>query len=183
MLRLFGSGVALLVAIVAAALFFPPRDRQPAPADRTAQGGQSTVAVPTLGPGQVALEFDEAQLTRLAAAGVSGMAIDAGPLGSATVRDFAVRLQGGQILASGTAQIGPTPLPLTLGGTLQAVNGRPRLALSDARLSGVQMPQAARAAIEQTLQSQVDQLTAGQPLRVSSVTVDNGKLTIIGSRA
>lgn len=173
--------MALLVAIVAAALFFPPRERVSLPAPDTSS--RATTAAPTAGPGQVALEFDEAQLTRLASSGVSGMSFDAGPLGAATVRDLAVQLRAGQIQATGTAQIGPTPLPLALGGTVQPVNGRPRLSLSDARLAGVQIPQAARAAVEQTLQSQVDQLIAGQPVRVSSVTIDGGKITIVGSRA
>ena len=185
MLRFLGSAVALFVAIVAAALFFPPRDEAApnAPAASGAAGvSSSAIVAPTPAPGQVALEFDEAQITRLASGGAAGLSFDAGPLGAATVHDLAVQLRGGQILASGTAQIGPTPLPLALGGTVQAANGRPRLALSDARLAGVQMPQAARTAIEQTLQTQVDQLIAGQPVRVSSVTIDGGKMTIIGSR-
>lgn len=187
MLRLFGSGIALLVAIVAAALFFPARDATAPSASSGAAAVAPTAArepiPPTAAAGQVALEFDEATLTRLAASGVSGMTVDAGPLGAATVRDLAIQLRAGQIQATGTAQLGPTPLPLSLGGTVQAANGRPQVALSDARIAGVQMPQSARAAVQQTLQTQVDQLIAGQPVRVSSVTIGSGKLTIIGSRA
>ena len=188
MFRVIGSAVALFVAIVAAALFFSPRQptASTAPASAPASAAQSTSGQPvppTAATGQVAFEFDEATLTRLAASGVNGMSIDAGPLGAATVRDLAIQLRSGQIQATGTAQLGPTPLPLTLAATVQAVNGRPHLTLADARIAGVQMPQAARTAVEQTLQAQVDQLIAGQPIRVSSVTVGSGKLTLIGARA
>ncbi len=184
MFRVIGSALALFVAIIAAALFFAPHQSAApaAPASATSAAAREPIA-PTAAAGQVTLEFDEATLTRLASSGVAGMAIDAGPLGTATMRDLAIQLRSGQIGATGTAQLGPTPLPLTLGATVQAVNGRPRLTLADARIAGVQMPQSARTAVEQTLQAQVDQLIAGQPISVSSVTVASGKLTIIGTRA
>lgn len=186
MVRLFGSALVLFVAIIAAALFFPARDQPasiPAAAPASAPAAAAEPVPPPIGPGQVALEFDEATINRVAAGGLGGMAIDAGPLGAATVRDLSVRLRTGQIQATGTAVLGPTPLPIALAGTIVAENSRPRLALSDARIGGVQMPQAARAGVEQALQGQVDQLIAGQSLRVSSVTIGNGMLTIIGSRA
>ncbi len=88
-----------------------------------------------------------------------------------------------ELVATGTAQIGPTPLPVQLGGTVQVQNARPRIVLSDARISGVQMPQAARQSVESTLQSQLDTLMASQPMRVSSVTIGSGTLTVIGQRA
>jgi hypothetical protein len=189
MVRFLGSALVLLVAIVAAALFFPVKDQAStstapaaAPNAPNAPAAQEPVP-PPVAPGQVALEFDEATVNRLAASNMAGMAIDAGPLGAATVRDLSIRLRGGQIQATGTAVLGPTPLPIALAGTVLAENARPRLSLSDARVGGVQLPQAARAGVEQALQGQVDQLIAGQPVRVSSVTIGNGKLTIIGSRA
>jgi hypothetical protein len=180
MVRLFGSALVLFVAIIAAALFFPSKEPAPAPA---AAPAASEPVPPPVAPGQMVLEFDEATINRMAASGMGGMAIDAGPLGSATVRDLSVKLRGGQIQTTGTAVLGPTPLPIALAGTVLAENNRPRLSLSDARVGGVQMPLAARTAVEQALQGQVDQLIAGQPIRVSSVTIGNGKLTIIGSRA
>ena len=185
MVRLFGSALVLFVAIVAAALFFPAPETSetPSPSGASPAGQTAQEPVPPpVAPGQVALEFDEATVNRLASTSMSGMAIDAGPLGAATVRDLAVRLRGGQIQATGTAVLGPTPLPIALASTVGAENGRPRLTLVDARVGGVQLPQAARTGVEQALQGQVDQLTAGQPMRVSSVTIGNGKLTIIGSR-
>ncbi len=111
------------------------------------------------------------------------MAVADTPLGAATVRDLAVQLRGGQIRATGTAQVGPTPLPVALAGTVAAQDGRPRLTLSSAAISGVQLPQTARAGLETTLQSQLNALLANQPVRVSSVTIGSGKLTIIGTRA
>ena len=183
MVRLFGSALVLFVAIIAAALFFPPRDDAAPPAQTAPQSAATEPVPPSVALGQMAIEFDEATINRMVAGGMGGMAIDAGPLGAATVRDLAVRLRGGQIHATGTAVLGPTPLPIALAGTVAAENARPRLSLSDARVGGVQLPQAARAGVEQALQGQVDQLIAGQPIRVSSVTIGNGKLTIIGARA
>jgi hypothetical protein len=180
MVRLFGSALVLFVAIIAAALFFPPREQTAAPAPAAAP---QEPAPPPVGPGQVSLEFDEATINRLAAGSLGGTAIDAGPLGAATVRDLSVKLRSGQIQATGTAVLGPTPLPIALAGTVVAENARPRLSLSDARIGGVQLPQAARLGVEQALQAPVDLLIAGQAIRVSSITIGNGKLTIIGSRA
>ena len=185
MVRFLGSALVLLVAIVAAALFFPAKQQtpaSPAPVVPNTPAVQEPVP-PPVAPGQIALEFDEAAINRLASSNMGGMAIDAGPLGAATVRDLSIRLRSGQIQATGTAVLGPTPLPIALAGTVLAENARPRLSLGDARVGGVQLPQAARLAVEQALQGQVDQLIAGQPVRVSSVTIGNGKLTIIGSRA
>ena len=179
MVRLFGSALVLFVAIIAAALFFPPKEAPVAPTQSAVQ----EPVPPPVAPGQIAVEVDEATLNRLAAGGLGGMAIDAGPLGAATVRDLSISLRSGQIQTTGTAVLGPTPLPIALAGTIVAENARPRLSLSDARVGGVQLPQAARAGVEQALQGQVDQLIAGQPMRVSSVTIGNRKLTIIGSRA
>ncbi len=192
MLRLFGSGFVLLLAILAVSLLVR-QPNAPAQSGDGLPGGSSGAAgtagqpaaepvPPTAAAGQVVLEFDEATLTRQANTAMSGMAIAGTPLGSATVRDLAVQLRAGQIGVTGTAQVGPTPLPLQLGGTVQVQNGRPRLVLSDARISGVQMPQAARQSVEGTLQTQLDSLIAGQPVRLSSATAGNGKLTLIGSR-
>ena len=190
-LRLFGSGFVLLLAILAVSLLVRQPDA-PAQSGDGVPGGSSGAAgtagqpaepvPPTAAAGQVVLEFDEATLTRQANTAMSGMAIAGTPLGSATVRDLAVQLRAGQIIVLGTAQVGPTPLPLQLGGTVQVQNGRPRLVLSAARISGVQMPQAVRQSVEGTLQTQLDSLIAGQPVRLSSATAGNGKLTLIGSR-
>lgn len=182
MIRLFGSALVLFVAIVAAALFFPAADGATDGQPASSAPPASEPVPPPVAAGQIALEFDEATVNRLASGGLAGMAVDAGPLGAATIRDLNVRLRSGLIQASGTAQLGPTPLPIALAGTIRAENNRPRLSLADARVGGVQVPQAARAAVEQALQAQVDQLIADQPVRVSSVTIGNGKLTMIGSR-
>jgi hypothetical protein len=188
--RFFGSAAVLLVAIVAVALLAPQfRGQAPAAPGTPAAAGQGVAPAaaepvpPPPGPGEVRLEFDEATLTQMANANLGAAPLPDTPLGTAQLRDIAVQLRGGQITARGTAMVGPTPLPVQLAGAVQAQNGRPTFALSDARIGPVQMPQAARRSVEQLLQSQLDQLVAAERIRVSSVTAGSGKLTIIGRRA
>ena len=188
--RFFGSAAVLLVAIIAVALLAPQlRGQAPAAPGAPAATGQGAAppaaepVPPAPAPGDVRLEFDEATLTQMANANLASAPLPDTPLGTAQLREIAVQLRGGQITARGTALVGPTPLPVQLAGGVQAQNGRPMIALSDARIGPVQMPQAARQSVEQMLQSQLDQLVAGERIRVTSVTAGSGKLTIIGRRA
>lgn len=129
------------------------------------------------------VEVDEATLTEQANANLAGQPLGDTPLGPATVRTVAVQLRDGQVRATGTAQVGPTPLPVSLTATITAQAGRLDVALADARISGLPMPASARQYVEQALQTQVDQVLSGRQVRVRSVTVAEGKLTIVGARA
>jgi hypothetical protein len=156
----------------------------PRPTERPAVAAPATApAAITPAPGDVVVQVDEATLTRQLNAVLSGVSVGDTPLGPATVRDVTAQLRGGQVVATGTAQIGPTSLPVSLTGRIDVSAGRPRAALIDARLSGVQLPEAMRRDVEALVQGQVDQLLAGQPLRVKAVSIADGRLTIVGTRA
>jgi hypothetical protein len=156
----------------------------PRPTERPAVAAPATApAAITPAPGDVVVQVDEATLTRRLNAVLAGVSVGDTPLGPATVRDVTAQLRGGQVVATGTAQIGPTSLPVSLTGRIDVLSGRPRAALTDARLSGVQFPEAMRRDVEALMQGQVDQLLAGQPLRVKAVSIAEGKLTIVGTRA
>jgi hypothetical protein len=189
MLRMLTSAFLLAVAILVVAFVVRPTGTPAsAPAPQAPPGAQSAPpaaepAPPPRAPGEVAVEIDEATLTRQVNAAAAGLTFDDTPLGSASVRDLRVQLRGGQVVATGTAQIGPTPLPVSLTGTVQAQNGRPDVVVSDARIGIVQLPQSTRQTIEQTLQAQLDGALRNQPVRVRSVTIGDGKITIIGAPA
>jgi hypothetical protein len=177
MFRMLISALALAFAIVAVSYLVGPRGQTNNPTIARAD----EPVPPARAPGEVAFEIDEATLTRQMNTAVSGLAFNDTPIGSAIVRDLAVQFRSGRFEANGTAQVGPTSLPLSLGGTIQAQDGRPVVGLSDARIGIVQLPQSSRLAVEQLLQGQLDQLLARQPMRVRSVTLGNGKLTVIGA--
>lgn len=136
---------------------------------------------PGRAPGEVTVELDEATLTQQANASLAGQSLGDTPLGPAAVRSVALQLRDGQIRASGTAQVGPSPLPFSLAGTVTTEGGRMRVTLTDARLSNLPMPASARRYVEETLQAQVDSVVARQRVRVRTVTVADGKLTIVGA--
>ena len=159
--------------------FHPPSPAAPA----ATAAGSSAASVPTAAPGQVSLVIDEATLTREVNHQLAGQPLMDTPLGAATVHSLTVQLRNGQILASGQAQIGPTNLPVSVAGTVTPQSGQLRATLTDARMGAVEMPAAARQQMQQQLQSQVDQLTATQPVRVQSVTIADGKMTVLGTRA
>ena len=71
---------------------------------------------------------------------------------------------------------------MSLASRIEVLAGRPRATLVDARLSGVQLPEAMRRIVEALVQSQIDQLIAGLPLRVRAVSIADGKMTIVGTR-
>ena len=163
-----------------------PTSTPAAPLPTEPPGAATSGAAPaaiTPAPGDVVVQVDEATLTRRLNAVLSGVSVGDTPLGPATVRDVTAQLRGGQVVAIGTAQIGPTSLPVSLTGRIDVLSGRPRAALVDARLSGVQLPEAMRRDVETLMQGQVDQLLAGQSLRVKAISIAEGTLTIVGTRA
>jgi hypothetical protein len=174
--RIDGSGAP--PRATATPLANPPAARPP--------GGATPPSSPPAAPpapGEVVFEVDEATLTRQLNAGLSGVSVADTPLGPAMVRDVTAQLRAGQVVANGTAQLGPTSLPVSLATRIEVQSGRPRATLVDARLSGVQLPEDMRRDVEALVQGQIDHLIAGQPLRVRAVSIADGKMTIVGTRA
>jgi hypothetical protein len=73
-------------------------------------------------------------------------------------------------------------VPYSVTGTVAADGGRVRVTVTDARANGLPLPADARQAIQQSLQNEVDTMVASAGLRVRSVTVGGGRLTVTGSR-
>jgi hypothetical protein len=162
----------------------PPSAAGPAAAASPNTAGPAAPAAPpaTTGPGELSVVLDEAALTQQANAVLSGRAVGDTPLGAATVRNVAVQLRNGRLAATGSAQVGPTTVPLTVAATVEAVNGRPVVSVVEAAVAGVALPAGTRKLVEQTLQGQVDRALANQPLRVRTISIADGKMTVVGSR-
>lgn len=162
----------------------------PAPAAAPANAPSSAApAAPASGPlvqqngREITVQLDEATLTQQANANLAGRPVGDTPFGEATVRSITIHLRNGQILADGTAQVGPTTAPISVTSTATAESGRLRVAVSDAKVGGVPLPASMRQEIETALQAQVDQLMAQQRVRVQSVTITDGRLVASGTTA
>lgn len=159
----------------------------PVPAGATpgsaAGGTLRTVAVTAAGPplGEVMIQLDEASLMEELNTNLAGRPLSGTPLGTATLRDLVVRLRNGQMLINGQAQIGGASVPIAITGTVEAQAGGARARVFDIRVGGFPLPESARQQVEQFVQEHVDRAMASQPLRVRSVRVADGRVTVIGA--
>jgi hypothetical protein len=60
-------------------------------------------------------------------------------------------------------------------------DGRPLVVVQDARAAGMPLPDSTRNTIQQAIQAQLDQELQQRQLRVTSVTIGSGKLTVVGT--
>ena len=132
--------------------------------------------------GDTVVTMDEAQIADALNANLAGRPLGETPLGPATARDFGVQLRNGQFTVSGNAQVAGASAPVSVVGTVVAQNEKPVVSVTQATLGGVALPDATRQRLQASLQSQVDQLVAGRNVRLHSVNIADGKLTLAGTR-
>ena len=72
--------------------------------------------------------------------------------------------------------------PVSFTGHVDMQSGRPQVIVSDARAAGVPLPDATREALRKAVQDQVDQEITRMQMRVTSVTLTDGKIVVIGRR-
>jgi hypothetical protein len=130
----------------------------------------------------VTVTLDEQTLTRALNDKVSGQTLGQTPLGPASASNLAVRLTQGQMGIVGTAQAGGFQFPLTVVATVVADAGRALVHVQQARVGDNDVPPDAQRQAEGMLQREVDQELAAKQLRVRSVTIDDGKMTMVGSQ-
>lgn len=131
--------------------------------------------------GEAVVEIGEADLARELNARMAGRPLGSTPLGEASADRFTVSLRGGKVEIGGDGRLGPARVPFTVVGDVAPNGGRPMVRVSDARVSGVPMPEPARRQIEQALQGEVDRQLAGRPVTVRSVEIGGGQMRIIGA--
>ena len=141
-------------------------------------------ATPDARRGETQVEIGEAELASELNARLAGQPLGSTPLGEARAESFTVGLRGGKIEVGGSARAGPASVPFSLLGQLAAdATGRPVLRVTDARVSGVPVPDPARGQLEGALQSELQRQLARRPVRVRSVEIGAGRMRIIGAPA
>ncbi len=173
-----------LLAILALLLgggYFAARGAMPTSATPTPIAA-APAASPTPSPGDTVVTMDEGQIADALNANLAGKPLGETPLGPATASNFAVQLRNGQFMVTGNAQVAGASAPVSLTGTVVAQDEKPVVSVSDASVGGVPLPDATRQRIQGSLQTQVDQLVASRGVRLHSVSISDGRLTLAGTR-
>ena len=120
----------------------------------------------------------QAQLNRM----LVGRSLGSTPLGDATIQSTTVALRDRQIKVSGTAKAGVLNAPFTAAGVVTPDgNGRPVARVEEATVGGVAVPEPARAALADSLQTQLDALFAQRAIKVRSIEIADGKMRLVGT--
>ncbi|HEY3060494.1 MAG TPA: hypothetical protein VGL99_16170 [Chloroflexota bacterium] len=147
------------------------------------QGMSQFAPPPTPAAGEVSFELTQAQLSDRMRQQLVGQSLGETPLGKATLTRLSCELKPNQLIANGDADVGGTSVPVSMTGHVDMQSNRPVVIINDARAAGVPLPEASRESIRKSFQDQVDQEIARLQMRVTSVTITQGKLLVIGIRA
>ncbi len=156
--------------------------------DRPAAGPVTATPVPTLASasasGDVVVEVSEGDVQSQLSTMLIGRSLGATPLGDATIQSVTVAFRDRQVHVGGAARAGLLQAPFAAAGTVAPnAAGRPMVNVSDATVGGVKLPDAARLALTDTLQSQVDSLFADRAMRVRTIDIMDGKMRVVGTAA
>jgi hypothetical protein len=111
-----------------------------------------------------------------------GYSLGATPLGDATIQSVTVQLRDSQVRVGGGAKAGFLNAPFTAAGTVAPdPNGRPVVNVSEAAVGGVVLPAAARTALAESLQLQVDELFLNRSMKVRTIDIADGKMRVVGT--
>ena len=150
---------------------------------RDSQADQKTVNPPiAAGASDETVKITQADLNGQLKPQLLGQSLGTTPLGQATLRDIALQLTNGQMLANGQADVGGRTVPVTMTATSGAENGRAMVTVTDLRAAGVPLPGSTRDSLQQAIQSRVDAQVARLNLRVKGVSIVEGALLFVGTR-
>lgn len=157
---------------------FPvPQSAEP----QSASAGAS--AAPTAGPGERTVDITEGDLSTRLNSRLAGQTIGQTPLGPATLQRITAQLRNGRLTANGDATVASTTVPVTVSSTIQVRDQRPVVQVDEVRSGGVPLPSSSRDSVQQALQTQLDAEVQRLGVRVSSVSIDNGVMHMVGSRS
>lgn len=159
--------------------------------DRQGQSpAQQAAAAPTAPPPPTAqagsrdtvLEISEGELQAQVNTMLVGRSLGGTPLGDATIQSATVALRDRQIKVTGNARAGVLNAPYTTVGTVTPDgNGRPLVRITEASVGGVALPDSARTALADSLQTQVDRLFSDRSMKVRTIEIADGKMRIVGT--
>ena len=139
-------------------------------------------ALPTAPAGETVVEIEESALNAQIDQRLAGQPLGQTPFGEATLDRAEVRLRRGRVDAAGSARVGGATVPVTATGTIVAQSGRAVVALREATIAGLLLPAGTREQIERAVQGQVDAAVDRQGIRVTSVTILDGRVVVVGNR-
>jgi len=174
MFKLLVGIAILIVAAIAYASTQHPSSALPTPVVAQAPA-------PTAASGQVRLELTQQTLTDQLNQRLDGQPMGTTPLGAATLTHITAQLNNGQMLTTGDAQVGSVSVPVSVTSTMQVQDERVLVVVQDASVAGVPLPAAARQSVQQAIQDQVNQAVDNSHARVTSVTMADGKLVVVGT--
>jgi hypothetical protein len=140
------------------------------------------VATNRAAAGEWTLQIDESTLTQKLNAWATGQAVLQTPVGSARLRDLRVHIGDDGFVIRGVADTGAVAAPVVLDATASASAGRVLVHIGQDRIRDLAIPEAARRALQDWLQQQLDQWLATDHDVVQSVDIRSGRLVVIGTR-
>lgn len=139
-------------------------------------------ATATPAPIDVAVEVTESQLESQLSGMLVGQSLGSTPLGDATVQTVSVQLRDGLIQVGGGAKAGFLQAPFQAAGTVVPDGeGRPVVKVSQASVGGVDLPEQARKALANSLQTRVDGLLGDRSVKIRAIDIANGKMRVVGT--
>lgn len=172
--------VLVLVLVGAAAMVWSGGLGRVAGVARPAPASTSTSV--QRAPGEQSVQITESDLDQVLTEHMVGQQLGSTPLGAATLTHISTHLEDGHLQADGDAAVASASVPVSMTASSSARDGRAIVNVEDLRAAGLPLPSSARDSVEQALQAEVDQEVARLSLRVTSVTIDGGKLTLTGTR-
>jgi hypothetical protein len=136
---------------------------------------------PNAANGEQRLELTEQTLTERLNQRLVGQPPVNTPLGPAILTHVTAQLKNGQLVTTGDAQVGSTSVPVSVTSHMLVQSSRTVVLVEDARAAGMPLPDSARQSVQQAIQNQLDQEVDRMQVRVTSVTIADGKLVIIGT--
>jgi hypothetical protein len=131
----------------------------------------------------VVMEVSEDQLNQQFTSMLVGQSLGKTPLGDARVQSVAVLLQDRQVKLGGNATVGFMRAPFTVTGTVTpTAAGRPLVTVSEAVVGGVLLPESARSALAESVQTQVDEMFAQGDVKVRTIDIADGKMRMVGTK-
>ena len=183
MLKLLFALAVLAIAGTAFYVYQGGSTARPAIPTVVTDASSGSRPAPTVAAGEVSVDVTEATLSKQLNDQLAGKPVGNTPLGQATLKNMAVQLKPGQMVTNGEASVGSTTLPVSATSTVDVQSGRPVVSVKDASVGSIALPDSVRQQIQAAVQSQLDQAISSSKLRVSSVTIGTGKMTIVGSRS
>ena len=139
-------------------------------------------AAPAASARDVVVEVTEHELQSQLDTMLVGRSLGSTPMGDATIQSVTVALRDRQIQVGGAARAGFLNAPFTATGTIAPDGaGRPLVRVNEAMVGGVVLPDAARMALADSLQTQVDGLFADRTMKIRTIDIADGKMRVVGT--